>query len=337
MKLTSKEIAKIISGQLEGSEDILITGANGLEDAGQSDVSFASNPKYLSKIDESKAGLIIVPDSLSKLNRPAVKVKNPQLAFAKILEIFAPEINPSEKSGIHQTAVVSKSAKIGKNVTIGACAVIEEDASIGDDARILANSYIGRKSSIGKASFIYPNVTVRERVTVGDRCIIHSGTVVGSDGFGFAADGKKHYKIPQLGSVEIGDDVEIGANTTIDRATTGKTKIGSGTKIDNLVQIAHNVHIGKNCILVAQVGIAGSTKIGDNVVFAGQSGSVGHVTIGNNVIIAGRGVATRDIKDGEIISGFPGRSHKEELKIEAIIRKLPEIYEKLKKFLGEKN
>lgn len=336
MRFTSKELAQLLEGVLEGPSDVIITGAAGLEEAKPNEVSFVANPKYFSMIDSSKAGLIIVSDQAEEISKPCVKVKNPQLAFTKILEVLASEADANAPAGIHQTAVVSKSAKIGRNVSIGALAVIEDGASVGDGARIMPHAYLGRNSSIGKGTLLYPNVTVRENVSVGDKCIIHSGTVIGSDGFGFAPVGKKHHKIPQLGGVEIGNEVEIGSNVSIDRATTGKTKIGNGTKIDNLVQIAHNVQIGENCILVAQVGIAGSTKIGDNVVFAGQSGSVGHVTIGNNVVVAGRGVATRDVKDGEIISGFPGRSHREALKIEAVIRKLPEMYEKLKKLKGIK-
>lgn len=336
MKLTSKQLAELLSGILVGPEDIIITGAAGLDEALGSDVSFVSNPKYLSKVEESKAGLLIVSDKSEKIDKPVIKVLNPQLAFAKILELIAPEVNPPVTVCVHKSAVISHTAKLGRNVSIGACAVIDNDAVIGDNAVIYPGCYVGVKSSVGGACLIYPNVSIRENVSIGKRCIIHSGTVIGSDGFGFARDGKAHHKIPQLGGVEIGDDVEIGANVTIDRATMGKTQIGSGTKIDNLVQIAHNVHIGENCIIVAQVGIAGSTNIGDNVVFAGQSGTVGHVSVGNNATIAGRSVVTTDIKDGELVSGFPARPHREAMRIEALIRKLPEIYEKLKNMTENK-
>jgi UDP-3-O-[3-hydroxymyristoyl] glucosamine N-acyltransferase len=338
MKITAKKLAELLQGELTGASDSVFTGAAGLDEAGPSDVSFIANPKYAGKVAASRAGLIIISDKApdAGAGKPSIKVKNPQLAFAKVLELLAPEMNPPAAAGIHPTAVVSKGAKVAKDAAIGPCAVIEEGAVIGSASVVSAHCYVGRKTQIGNSCRIYPNVTLREKVTLGDRVIIHSGAVLGSDGFGYAPDGKKHYKIPQIGGVEIGNDVEIGANVTIDRATTGKTRVGDGTKIDNLVQIAHNVQIGKNCILVAQVGIAGSTKIGDNVVFAGQSGAVGHVTIGNNAMIAGRSVATTDIPEGAIVSGFPAMPHREALKLEAIIRKLPELYEKMKNKVKDK-
>jgi UDP-3-O-[3-hydroxymyristoyl] glucosamine N-acyltransferase len=334
MKITAIKLAELVGGELNGSPELVVTGAAGLDEAGPSDVSFLANPKYADKLAETRAGLLFITEKTPVSGKSTIKVKNPQLAFAKVLELIAPEINPPEKPGIHPTAVVSKNARIGKDVFVGPFAVIEDGASVGSGTAIRAHCFIGRKSTIGSSSLIYPNVTIRENVAIGDRAVIHSGTVIGSDGFGFVAEGKSHHKIPQLGGVEIGNDVEIGANCTIDRATFDKTRIGDGTKFDNLVHIAHNVQIGRNCLIAGQTGIAGSVKIGDNVVFGGQSGSTGHVTIGNNAIIAGRGAVINDIPEGQIVSGYPARPHREAMKIEAIIHKLPELYERLKKLKG---
>ncbi|MDI6642137.1 MAG: UDP-3-O-(3-hydroxymyristoyl)glucosamine N-acyltransferase, partial [Elusimicrobiota bacterium] len=229
--------------------------------------------------------------------------------------------------GIHQTAIISKSAKLGENVTIGPYTIIEADVSVGENTVISANCYIGRNSTIGKKCFIYPQVVIRENVTIGNEVIIHSGTVIGSDGFGYFKMQENthmltHIKIPQIGTVEIEDNVEIGACVTIDRATTGKTVIGSGTKIDNLVQIGHNVKIGKNCIIVSQAGIAGSVKIGNNVTIAGQAGIKDHIIIGDGAVVAAQSGVIGDVKHGEIVSGYPARPHKEALKVQAFINKL---------------
>jgi len=334
MKITAGKIAELVGGELSGPPELVITGAAGLDEAGPSDVSFLANQKYASKLAESRAGLLFVTEKTPVAGKNTVKVKNPQLAFAKVLGLIAPEVNPPAKPGIHATAVISKTAKIGKDGFIGPFVVIEDGASVGNGTVVCAHCFIGRKSSVGNSGLIYPNVTIRENVAIGDRTVIHPGTVIGSDGFGFVTEGKSHHKIPQLGGVEIGNDVELGANCAIDRATFGKTRIGDGTKFDNLVHIAHNVQIGRNCLLAGQVGIAGSATIGDNVVFGGQSGSTGHVTIGSNAMIAGRGAVINDVAEGQIVSGYPARPHREAMKIEAIIHKLPELYDRLKKLKG---
>ena len=220
---------------------------------------------------------------------------------------------------------------MGDNVAIGPYVVIEPGATIGSGATIMAHCYIGYSAAVGGQSLLYPSVTIRELVQVGSRVIIHSGTVIGSDGFGFVPGRGGHTKIPQIGTVVIGDDVEIGANTAIDRATTGATTIGKGTKIDNLVHIAHNVHIGEHCFIAGQTGIAGSARIGNFVTFAGQSGAVGHITIGDGATIAGRAAVIGNVAPGETVSGYPARPHREAMKIEVLIRKLPEMYEWFKK------
>jgi UDP-3-O-[3-hydroxymyristoyl] glucosamine N-acyltransferase len=332
MKLTSQRIAQLVEGQLIGDPEIVITGATGLAEAGPSDVSFLGNAKYTALLETTKAGVLFLHANDNAFGKPHIVVANPQLAFALVLAEIAKEM-PSVAPGVHPTAIVSPSAKLGALIAIGAQVVIEGGAVIGDGTVIYAHSYIGCETKIGNDCLIYPQVTIRESCRIGNRVIIQPGAVIGSDGVGFVPTKNGLYKIPQIGTVELGDDVEIGANTTIDRATTGVTKIGKGTKIDNLVQIAHNVQIGENCIIVSQVGIAGSARIGNGVTFGGQSGTVGHNTIGDGAVIAARGGVFGDIKAKEIVSGYPARPHREALKIQAIISKLPALYKEIKENL----
>ena len=333
MRLSSLEISKILEGELVGNADIILTGAAGLEQATATDISFVSNPKYLKLQQTTKAGLLLVGFKPENLSTPYIVVKNTYLAFAKILSIIEKENKVNSPIGVHKSAVVYTNVTLDPTASIGPNCVIESGTNIGKNTVIKAGVYIGENVKIGSDCLIYPNVTLRERVTLGNGVIVHAGTVVGSDGFGFVPGKDGHFKIPQIGTVEIGDNVSIGANVTIDRATTDKTIIGSGTKIDNLVQIAHNVQIGKNCFIVAQTGIAGSAKIGDGVTVAAQAGVMGHITIGDGSTIAGRAGVIADVAPGEVVSGFPARPHREVLKSYAIINKLPEIYEKLKKII----
>ncbi len=338
MELTLKEIAKIVEGKIEGNENIIIKSAAGLSDAGENDISFLSDQRYLGELNKTKASAVIVPEEVTITNKNLIKVKNPYFAFVKILKL----INEEEKNhpqGIHSTAIIDKNVTLGKDVSIGAYTLIEEKTEIGEGTIIYSHCYIGRQTKIGKNCLIYSRVFIREKSIIGNRVIIHPGVVIGSDGFGFLphaspADHRRgghpqtltHEKIPQIGIIEIGDDVEIGANSALDRATVGKTKIGSGTKIDNLVHIAHSVEIGKNCLIAAQVAIAGSTKIGNNVVFGGQAGVTDHVSIGEGVRVAGQAGVIGNLPAGVTVSGFPAREHRKMLKIYALIDKLPEIY-----------
>ena len=277
----------------------------------------------------TRASAIITSRDLRDSDKPLIITDNPSLAFSKVIELVAPN-HIGYPKGIHPTAVISKSAKIGNNVAIGPNAIIEDNVSIGSNTVIYGGCYVGSLTAIGEGSLIYPNVTIRERVEIGKRVIIHSGTVIGSDGFGFATVRGVQKKIPQIGTVVIEDDVEIGANVTIDRARFDKTVIGRGTKIDNLVQIAHNVIIGRNCIIVAQAGISGSTVLGKGVILAGQAGIVGHIVIGDGAIVAAQAGVTKSVPRGTKVSGYPAKPHSTAKRVNACVQRLPEMYRRVK-------
>ncbi|WP_425058600.1 UDP-3-O-acylglucosamine N-acyltransferase [Sporomusa carbonis] len=335
MKKTLAEIAALVDGTVTGPAGIEVTGVTNIDDAGPGDITFAV-PPHLDKAAQCSAAAVIIPDTVETFSKPAIRVANPRMAFTTLLILFTPRHNVSP--GVHPTAVVSHTARLGANVAVMAHTVIDDNASIGDNTVIYPHTYIGRDVIVGHDTLIYPNVTVREDCHIGSRVIIHSGAVIGSDGFGFITVNGKHRKVPQVGNVIIEDDVEIGANTCLDRATTGSTVVKQGTKIDNLVHLAHNVVVGENCYLVAQTGIAGSAKIGNNVTFAGQSGSAGHLTIGDNCVFAARSAPINDIPPNSFYAGFPARPHKEWLRSEAAIGRLPELIKKirdLERRLGE--
>ncbi len=325
MKL--KEIAEIIGGQLIGDGEIEITGVSGLSEAKAGDISFLTGTKLVAEAGKSRASAIIVNKAVEGMDKPQVAVGNPQLAFAQLLGHFY--VKPHPYLGISEKAVVSPSAEIGENVTIYPFAYICDKAVIGKDSIIYPGAYVGEKSVIGEGCLIYPNVTIRDGVTIGKRVIIHAGAVIGADGFGYVFDGRAHRKIPQVGSVIIEDDVEIGANTAIDRATTGATVVGQGTKIDNLVQIAHNVKIGRAAIIVSQVGIAGSSEIGDGVILGGQAGIPDHVKLEAGAMVGAQAGVIGDLKKG-IYLGAPAIPHRDWLKASAIFAQLPELKKKIR-------
>ena len=329
MNKTLKEIARLIDGKVIGNGDILITGASGIKEAGQGDITFLANSKYASLMDKTRAAAIITSADAQKSNKPLIVTENPSLAFAKIISMIIPD-DVAHPEGIDYTVAMGKNVTLGKDVAIGAYVVIGDNVTIGDNSIIYAGCFIGHHTKIGSKTLIYPHVSIRERISIGNRVIIHSGTVIGSDGFGFATIKGLHHKIPQVGTVEIADDVEIGANVTIDRARFDKTVIGRGTKIDNLVQIGHNVVIGENSLIVAQVGIAGSTIVGDNVTLAGQAGLVGHIVIGNNAVVTGQSGVSKDVPADTIVSGYPARPFMTTQRLNASLQNLPKLFNLVK-------
>jgi UDP-3-O-[3-hydroxymyristoyl] glucosamine N-acyltransferase len=322
------DLARHLGGSVVGDPDVLVEGIGTLADAGPHQLSFLHNPKYEDQARQSAAGAILVNDAELLPGRNLLVCDEPYLALARALEL----IHPAEEAdrGVHPSAVVDDSAKLGQDVSVGPSAVIGRGAVIGDRTVIGAGVVIGRHVEIGDECELHPNVVVEDRCRVGHRCILHAGTVVGSDGFGFATVDGVHHKVPQVGIVEIEDDVEIGANVCIDRAALGVTRVGRGTKVDNLVQIAHNVEVGEGCLVVAQVGISGSTTIGHHSVFAGQAGLAGHLSIGDRVMIGAKSAVYKDVPAGETWTGIPARPHREWLRSNANLQRLEVLRGRLK-------
>jgi UDP-3-O-[3-hydroxymyristoyl] glucosamine N-acyltransferase len=321
MKL--KELADRLGAELSGSGDLEILDVAGIREAGQGQITYITGKNHLKDLEGSRASAAIVPSDTPDLHLPLLRVKNPRLAFARLIELF--HVAPYHPLGISDKAAIGRNVIIGTDPSIHPYAVIADDARIGDRVTIYPGVYVGRGSVVGADSINYPNVSIREGVQIGKRVIVHSGAVIGGDGFGFVTDGGKHHKIPQVGGVVIEDDVEIGSNSTIDRATLGETLIRKGTKIDNLVQVAHNVTIGEHCLLAGQVGIAGSCTIGDYVILAGRVGLADHITIGDRVIAAGGSAIIKDIPPEQVIGGFYSMPMKDWLKVQAVLPKLPEL------------
>lgn len=328
MERTLKELAQLIGGDWKGPEDLKIRGLAPIQDAGPDDITFVARPKFAKQIDSSRAGAFIVSPDLAQTSRPLIITANPYLGYAKIAEVFAPPLR--RWPGISDQACLGANCRLGDEVSIAPFVWIGDNVTLGDQVTLFPGVVIGHGVTIGADSRLYANVTVGDGCTIGNRVIIHSGTVIGADGFGFAPDGETFYKIPQLGAVVIGDEVEIGANCTIDRGALGDTRIGRGVKIDNLVMVAHNVVIGDNTVIVAQVGISGSTQIGRNVILAGQVGIVGHISIGDRVQIGAKSGVPNSVPAGQVVMGSPVLPHKDYLRLQAVQKKLPEMYERLK-------
>jgi UDP-3-O-[3-hydroxymyristoyl] glucosamine N-acyltransferase len=326
----AKEIAGFIGGELVGDGDISVSDIKDIGEAQKGDLAFILHPKFSGLLAATKASCVIVPYEIDKAGTTIIRVKNPSLAFSKIVSFLNVGTIPHRK-GVHKTACIGEHVSLGKDVDIGAYAVIEDDAVIGDKTVIYPFCYVGHKTVIGANCVIYPNVSIRENIKIGSRVIIHPGSVIGSDGFGYDSSTGVHVKIPQIGNVIIGDDVEIGACVTIDRAKFSSTKIGKGTKIDNLVQIAHKVEIGPNCIIVAQCGVSGSSKLGSYVVLAGQVGLVDHVTIGDGAIITAQTGVSKDVPPRAVMFGSPARLLSKQKRMIAVQDRLPEIYARLVK------
>lgn len=324
--MTLKEITEYLKGELRGDPELIISGVEGIEYAQASDITFLRTEKVPEGI-QLRAGAILVRDFLDELQISQIKVKNPQYAFARLLELFY--VKKPVPRGISGQAFIEEGVEIGNAVTVSPFAYISKGSRIGDNTIIGPHVFIGEDTLIGNDCLIYPGVVIREKVSIGNRVIIHSGTVIGSDGFGYVFEEGRHYKIPQVGGVIIEDDVEIGANVTIDRATKGNTIIMRGTKIDNLVQIAHNVKIGPHSIIVAQVGIAGSSELGAGVILAGQVGVADHIKIADGVRIGAQSGIMEDLSSGTYF-GTPTLPHREWFRLYALYKRLPELFKKIK-------
>jgi UDP-3-O-[3-hydroxymyristoyl] glucosamine N-acyltransferase len=325
---TVEELAAAVGGRVAGDGAATIRGVNGIKEAGPDEVSFVANPKYRPALTKTRAGAVVVAPGTEAAGVTLITVPNPYAAFARILGMFAPPAEVPE--GISELACIHETATVGEGAAVGPFVTVREGAAVGDRTTLGAGTYVGRGAAVGADCLIYPNVTIRERVTVGDRCIVHSGTVIGSDGFGFATDEDVHHKIPQIGVVVIEDDVEIGANCALDRATMGETRIGRGSKLDNLIQIAHNVKIGEGTLIAAQTGIAGSTVLGKYCVLGGQVGIVPHIEIGDRAILAAQSGVTKSIRGGGVVFGRPARPLAEVKKREGRVARLEKYFERVK-------
>lgn len=325
--VTVGEIVELVGGKYTGPRDARVTGVAPLAEAGEDQISFLSNPRYAAQLATTRAGFVLVAEDLEESSPRFIRVRNPYFAMATVVSRwFAHRPAPS---GVSERAAVAASARLGRNVAVGPFTTIGENVVIGDGAVIYQNVSIEAESRIGEGTIIYPLVSIYYRSQIGNRCIIHSGAVIGADGYGFATEGGRHHKIPQIGRVRIGDDVEVGAGTTIDRGALGETVIGEGTKIDNLVQIGHNVRVGRHCLLVAQVGIAGSAELGDYVVMAGHSGMAGHLKLGSEVQVAATSVVFDDVPAKMKVMGNPAVPWREYARRLVLLKRLPELARKV--------
>ncbi|MDD5090308.1 MAG: UDP-3-O-(3-hydroxymyristoyl)glucosamine N-acyltransferase [Candidatus Wallbacteria bacterium] len=328
MELTLKEIARRVGGRLEGPDDLVICGISSILEAGGGEMSFIVNQKFYKMIERSGAAAFLLEEGLPPLEgRPFIVCRNAYLAFIDLINLFHPRepVIPF----IHPTATIEAGVHLGKGCRIGPYVVMEKNVCVGDCAWIEAHAYLGENVEVGENTHIYPLVSILRDVKIGSGVILHSGTVIGSDGFGYTKFEGRHVKIPHVGGIVLEDNVEMGANCAVDRGTVGNTVIGEGTKIDNFVQIAHNVRIGKHCLIIAQSGIAGSATVEDHVIIAAQSGVVGHLIVGKNSVVAARAVVTHCLPEGSFVSGFPAKPHHEETRIKAALKRLPEALKKL--------
>ncbi len=322
------ELARRLDAELVGDPSASVDGVRPLDEAGPEHLSFLHNPKYVGQARESKAGAILVRPSDTLPDRNLLVCAEPYLGLARALKLLHPQKEAAP--GVHPSAVVADDAELGEDVSVGPFAVVGPKSRVGDRTVIGASCVLGRKVAVGADCLVHPQVVVEDHCRVGDRCVLHAGTVIGSDGYGFATVDGVHHKVPQVGIVVIEDDVELGANVCVDRATFGETRIGRGTKVDNLVQIAHNVEIGEGSLLVAQVGISGSTKLGHHVVIAGQSGAAGHLKIGDRAMVGAATAVYKDVAEGQFVTGVPARPHREWLKANANLQRLDRLRQKVR-------
>jgi len=323
LEKTVAEIAEYLNGRVVGDGSVIIRDVQGIDEAGDGDLTFIANRKYLKKLAATSASAVIVHPDMEDQGKNFIVVPDPYVAFGRVLALFYPD--QEEKPGISSSSFIEEGASVSREAVVYPGVTVCRGAKIERGVVLFPGVFVGRDAVIDEGSILHPNVTVYRRCLIGKRVILHAGVVVGSDGFGFAAPGGANMKIPQVGIVRIDDDVEIGANTTIDRGTMGRTWIQKGVKIDNLVQIAHNVVIGEHSVIVAQVGISGSAKLGKGVIIGGQAGVVGHIRIGDHVMAAARAGIHKDVAPHSIVAGAPHRSHREWLRIEASIPKIPDM------------
>jgi UDP-3-O-[3-hydroxymyristoyl] glucosamine N-acyltransferase len=325
---TLGDIAHAVTGQVIGPPDLAVTGASSLAEASEGDLSYVEHDRYLPAAARSRAAAFVVGRKLTDLKRPQIVAAHVKYTFTRIVQEFFTA--PYTARGVAAEVTRGEDVQVGADVSIWSFVTLGDRVRIGDRVTLYPGVFIGHDSIVGDDSILYPNVTVREHCSIGRRVIIHSGTVIGSDGFGYVQHGGRHHKVPQLGSVVVEDDVELGANVTVDRATYGQTLIKRGTKVDNLVQIAHNVTIGEHSLLVAQVGIAGSTTVGSGVIIGGQAGVTDHLDIGDRVIIAARAAVNRSLAHDQVVSGAPALPHDISIKAHAVIPRLPELRQRVR-------
>jgi len=325
---TLGELAGALNARLEGEPSRRVRAVAPLEAAGPDDISFVLGPRYVKAAAATRAGALVAPEGLAGLPGAVLRVAAPQAALIALLRLFHPE--PPLEPGTHRLALVADGARVDASAAVGPFAVVERGARIGRGTRVGALCFVGEDAVIGEDVVLHPRVVVRSGVRIGNRVIVHPGAVLGADGFGYAFDGQGHRKIPQVGGVRIEDDVEIGANTTVDRATLGETVIGRGSKLDNLVQVGHNCQIGEDVILVSQVGVSGSSKVGHRAVLAGQVGIADHVEIGDGAILTAKSGVPNDVPAGEVWSGIPARPTSEAKRIWAAENRLPELLRRVR-------
>jgi UDP-3-O-[3-hydroxymyristoyl] glucosamine N-acyltransferase len=323
MKKRLKELAEWVDGTVVGNGETEISGVASIEEARAGEITFIAHPKYLLELGKTNASAVIVSKKVTQADKPLLCVTDPYLAFAKILTLFSHKLYQSK--GIDSNAWISPTAKLGVNLTLYPFVYIGDGCSIGDRVTLYPGVYVGEDSTIGEDSILHSNVSIYSGTIIGKRVILHSGVVIGSDGFGYVKEGKKNVKIPQVGKVVIEDDVEIGANTAVDRATLGQTIVRRGVKIDNLVQVAHNVTIGEETVIAGQVGISGSTRIGTNVTLAGQVGVADHLEIGDNVMVGAQSGVMSDLAPNQAYVGSPPLPPREFFRMVAALQKLPEM------------